>query len=76
MKYYKVKPQYDNKTRYTWNNHRQGVPDSILIANELYTPFEFSRLANCPAWFDIVEISKRKIYWFFGARFAVHNEEV
>lgn len=51
MKYYRVKPQYDNKVRYKWNNHRQGVPDSILIANELYTPKEFERLANCPARF-------------------------
>lgn len=70
MKYYRVKPQYDNKVRYKWNNHRQGVPDSILIANELYTPKEFERLANCPAWFELVEIPKSKIYFYFGARFA------
>ena len=70
MKYYRVKPQYDNKVRYKWNNHGQGVPDSILIANELYTPKEFERLANCPAWFEVVEISKSKIYFCFGARFA------
>lgn len=49
MKYYKVKSEYDNKTRYTWNNHRQGVPNGILIANELYTPGEYKRLAMCPA---------------------------
>lgn len=71
MQYYKVKPQYDNKTRYKWNNHRQGVPDGILIANELYTPKEFEKLANCSAWFDTVEISKKCTYFFFGARFAV-----
>lgn len=70
MKYYRVKPQYDNKVRYRWNNHGQGVPDSILIANELYTPKEFERLANCPTWFDVVEISKSKIYFCFGTRFA------
>ena len=70
MKYYRVKPQYDNKTRYTWNNHKQGVPNGILIANELYTPKEFEKLANCPEWFDIVEFSKRAVYFFFGARFA------
>ncbi|SCJ99954.1 Uncharacterised protein [uncultured Eubacterium sp.] len=70
MKYYRVKPQYDNKVRYKWNNHGQGVPDSILIANELYTPKEFERLANCPAWFELVEIPKSKIYFCFGARFA------
>ena len=48
MLYYKVKPQYDNKVRYTWNNHRQGVPNGILIGNELYTPGEFKKIANCP----------------------------
>ena len=70
MKYYRVKSQYDNVTRYTWNNHRQGVSNGILVANELYTPKEFEKLANCPEWFEIVEISKRSTYWFFGARFG------
>ena len=70
MKYYKVKPEYDNRTRYTWNNKKQGVPNSILIANELYTPCEFRRIANCPTWFDMVDIPKNRVYFFFGARFA------
>ena len=71
MTYYRVKPEYDNKKRYIWNNKGQGVPDgTILVANELYTPAEFRKIANCPAWFDVVEIPKSKIYFFFGARFA------
>ena len=71
MTYYRVKPEYDNKKRYTRNNKGQGVPDgTILVANELYTPAEFRKIANCPAWFDVVEIPKSKIYFFFGARFA------
>ena len=74
MEYYKVKPQYDNRTRYTWNNHRQGVSNGILIANELYTPKEFEKLAMCPAWFDKVNISKRRTYFFFGARFEMEVE--
>lgn len=70
MLYYKVLPQYDNKKRYRWNNHGKVVADSsILVANELYTPCEFAKLANCPAWFEKVNISKRNIYFFFGARF-------
>ena len=70
MLYYMVKPQYDNKNRYRWNNNGQGVADgSILVANELYTPCEFAKLANCPAWFEKVNISKKNIYFFFGARF-------
>lgn len=69
MKYYRVKPEYDNKIRYTWNNHKQGVPNGILIANELYTPCEYKRLATCPAWFDVVNLSKNKTFFSFGARF-------
>lgn len=69
MKYYRVKSQYDNKTRYTWNNHHQGIPNGIIVGNELYTPYEFKKLAMCPEWFEVVEISKRAIYTFFGARF-------
>ena len=69
MEYYKVLPQYDNKNRYRWNNHGKVVSDgSILVANELYTPCEFAKLANCPAWFEKVNVSKRNIYFFFGAR--------
>lgn len=70
MIYYRVKPEYDNKTRYTWNNKHQGVSNSILIANELYTPAEYKKIANCPDYFEQVQISKSKIYFFFGARFA------
>lgn len=71
MTYYKVKPEYDNKTRYKYDNHHNGVPDSFLIANELYTPTEFQKIANCPAWFDTIEVPKNKTYFFFGARFAM-----
>lgn len=74
MEYYKTKPEYDNKTRYKWNNHRQCVPDSILVANELYTPKEFEKLAMSPAWFDKVNISKKRTYFFFGARFESKRE--
>jgi hypothetical protein len=69
MLYYRVKPQYGDKTRYTWNNHRQGIPNRYLVANELYTPCEFKKLANCPSWFEKVEIQKTKTFRFFGARF-------
>ena len=70
MQYYQVKPQYDNKTRYTRNNKGQVVRNGILIANELYTPKEYEKLMKCPTWFELVEIPKNEIYFFFGARFA------
>ena len=69
MLYYRVKPQYDNKKRYRWNNHGQVVSNGILIANELYTPGEFRKIVNCPAWFEQINISNKNIYFFFGARF-------
>lgn len=68
MKYYRVKPEYDNKVRYVWRRG-QGVSDGILVGNELYTEREYQRLANYWAWFEEVEIPKTKTYWFFGARF-------
>ena len=70
MIYYRVKPEYDNKTRYTWNNKHQGVSNGILIANELYTPGEYKKIANHHGCFEQVQIPKSKIYFFFGARFA------
>lgn len=75
MIYYRVKPEYDNKIRYTYNNKHQGEPNSILIAHELYTAKEFQKIANCPAWFDRVEISERRVYWSFGARFEKRTED-
>ena len=61
MKYYKIKEECDNKRR---------SDGSILIKNELYTEKEKEKF-NIPNNFcEVVEISKNKIYWFFGARFA------
>ena len=73
MRYYRVKPEYDNKVRYRWNSHHQGVSDSILIGRELYTPREYAKLANCPAWFKEIEIPKNRVFFSFGARFEVGN---
>lgn len=61
MKYYKIKREYDNRKR------KDG---SVYIANELYTEKEKEKY-NIPLnYCDIVEISKKKIYFFFGARFS------
>ena len=72
MVYYKVKPQYDNIPRYVYVGHSNLKirRDSILIAHELYTPRERERVAMKDEFFDRVEISRKKTYWFFGARFA------
>ena len=84
MRYYRVKPQYDNY-KLSWNY-------DIFVGNELLTETEYKkallkyanrnrsrRATNPPSSrdeimfaekFDIVEISKNKTYWSFGARFA------
>lgn len=73
MKYYKVKANFD-QLRIDGNG-------SFLVANELYTKVEVEKLRkkyehlnrkayNFDSIFDVVEISKHKIYWFFGTRFA------
>ena len=76
MRYYKVKPEYDQKKRI--KNHKlkiKRVQDGIFVANELYTAGELDKFfmtleeeQNC---FDKVVIPKNKVYWFFGCRFAM-----
>lgn len=62
MKYYKVKPEHDNKRK---NNN------DIYIANELYTEKEVEKQHLNKNFMEIVEVSKKATYWFFGARFAI-----
>ena len=70
MLYYKVK--IPDKL-YRFNGYLQTVP------NELYTPAEVKRYSvpdkheyrMRPEWLEPVNISKRRVYWFFGARFAM-----
>lgn len=61
MKYLKVKPEADQKRR------QDG---SIYVANELYTEKEAEKLNLNKALMDAVEVSKKSVYFFFGARFA------
>jgi hypothetical protein len=71
MKYYRVKPDFDNVTRYKLNRRGACVPDSILIGNELYTSVERSKIANRRQMFDVVNIPKNKTFVCFGARFEM-----
>ena len=67
MKYYRIKPEYDN-TRLL-----KRAFDGILISNELYTVKEWEKLVLkyrvSEAVCDIVNISPKETYWLFGARF-------
>lgn len=70
MKYYRVKPEYDNKTRYKFKRGGGLEIDGIYIKNELYTEKEIKKYLGFARYVDVVEIPKSKIYFFFGARFA------
>lgn len=72
MIYYRVKPEYDNKIRYVWRRG-QGVSNGILVANELYTEKEYSKLANYHGCFEKVEIKKTNTYFCFDCRFEYGN---
>lgn len=60
MLYYKVKLECDQKKRHD---------GSILIANELYTPWEKRYFVISDQDVDPIHISKRSVYFSFGARF-------
>lgn len=73
MKYYRVRPEFDNK--------QVACDGYYLVGNELYTPAELRGLEtrykayyrnpmNFSRMFEEVEVSKRTVYFFFGARFS------
>ena len=65
MLYYKVKPQYDNYCK------NPKIHDgNIYVANELYTEKEVQKQNLNRNILEPVEVSKKKMDWFFGARFA------
>lgn len=78
MKYYKVRPEYDGRRVYRRNKNGYYEVVFELVQNELFTPAEMARYIldrrvdgtrNNMEAFEAVEISRRKIHWFFGARF-------
>lgn len=64
MKYYKIKREYGNKKR---------SDGSILVQDELYTEKEKEYFHIPKVFCEVVEVSKRKIYWVFGARFGIED---
>lgn len=72
MVYYRVKKRWDNATRFRYigSSNLRITIDGAFIGGELYTPAERSRLAAHDKVFDKVELSSRKTYWCFGARFS------
>ena len=72
MKYFKVPINMDGKN--VSKEIRRGLyePTRELVQNELYTEKEVSRLGMdyLKGKLEVVEVSRRRIYWSFGARFA------
>lgn len=75
MKYFRVKPEYDNKSIcYCYRGYYKNL--TYLVGRELYTAKEWAKIVkqhvfgfNPSDAVDEVEIPKNKIYWCFGARF-------
>lgn len=77
MTYFKVPENLDGKRAFRQLKdgtfERTFTPVRELVRNELYTERELSRLGlDYPKEkLESVDVSRKKIYWCFGARFAV-----
>ena len=71
MKYYKVLPEYDNEKRFKFARGGGLEIDGIYIGNELYTQRELLKYLEYTKYVVPVTIPKSKIYFLFGARFAM-----
>lgn len=61
MKYYRVKKEFDGKRR---------SDGSIYIMNELYTEKEAQKMKLNYNYMEQINVSKKSVYFFFGARFT------
>ncbi len=80
MTYYRVKPEHDNKYFMRRCKNHPGALEygRVIIGNELFTEKELYRKEDAGYivpwyYFDRIEISKQKTYFFFGARFIQHK---
>ena len=66
MKYYRIK-----KEKYFYN----GKKSIILVRDELITLNEWNKLGlnadRLNEYIELIEVSKKKVFWFFGARFEM-----
>jgi hypothetical protein len=77
MTYYRVKAEFDGYSKYEYIGNTYKVKsDSVLVGEELYTPAERKKIANADKFFEQVNISQRKTYWFFGARFEMKEVNI
>ena len=67
MQYFMIKWSADNKPR---------SDGSIYVGKELYTKREIEKYKTPNSFYEPFEISRRKTYWFFGARFAIGHGQM
>lgn len=73
MKFYRVISSADGTPRVLKNKNDRFYINGELVRNELYTEKEKSKICNNKKCFEVVDISKKKTYWFFGARFEINK---
>lgn len=77
MQYFKVPSQMDGKRVFRQledgSFERTFTPVRELVRDELYTERELCKLGlgYLKNKLECIEISRQKVCWFFGARFAV-----
>lgn len=64
MIYYKIPEKYDN-----CNIYKNGRFTTCVIKNELFTEKECTRLGINKNVLIRIEVSKKRIFWFFGSRY-------
>lgn len=83
MLYYRVRSCYDNRPRFKWCKSRPyKYHAGIYVGGELYTKKELEKEietttlteTQAATMFYPVEISKRRVYWFFGCRFEMDSD--
>lgn len=65
MKYYRVLQRYDQRPK-----NPQVRDGNIYIGGELYTPREVEKQGLNMKYLELIEISKKSVYFFFGARYS------
>lgn len=83
MLYYRVKKEFDNVRRVRYAGRWRKAEYDVFVGGELFTPMEWKKICDhgrvifrnrkkrvpIAEVVEAVEVSQRKIYWFFGARF-------
>ena len=69
MQYYRTPQKFDGRDVYS----RKARKWLIMVGGELHTARELLKYGFNPDAFERVEISRRRTFWSFGARFAIED---